>query len=447
MSSFKLIACMPFVRLGREDVLEMGPIKFWRASVYQSFVSSQAIPAFEEFIKQAGSFSIMDGIRERSITSTIPAEMMTCISVQEKYALKPDVNELVHDASYLLFFCNHLSRNGGFLNPYLRKWNAQESYLLEGRWKSFRHYEHQKEVPVEIRYLTEGLLGSAGKLLKNRYLLNGKPNAFASRAIRSIQYFSRRFFDTSREELLGPIMEPEDVVFLVTAFESLFDTNTEFQKKKNEHPGFSNRIPLKAKIKRTLKLENEKPEAVLDKWVDGIYDWRNEIAHGEHVRDRLFEANPNHHISYIGFAIALFTFCIYVEFGNRGYFSKKQFDWHYINSKEKLLPFLWTRNDLLKEVLKRLNDFKNSKGKKEYIRSLVRLEQFAELYSDCYGRGKPGGLECIPFETGKTKRLVDQIKSIFELNKKIIGRQGKIKEFWTARSSSGTAFSKFLQGL
>jgi hypothetical protein len=150
-------------------------------------------------------------------------------------------------------------------------------------------------------------------------------------------------------------MEPEDVVFLVTAFESLFDTNSEYQKKKNEIPNFSNRIILKKSLKKILKLRDEKPEAILDKWVDGIYDWRNEIAHGEQVRDRLFEGNPNHHISYIGLGISLFTFCIYSEFRNRRYFSKKQFDLHYIYGKEKLLPYLWSQNDVLKEVLKRLN--------------------------------------------------------------------------------------------
>jgi hypothetical protein len=355
MNTFKLMACMPFVRLGREDVLDMGPVKFWRASLYKTFVEPNVITIFEEFVKQSGSFSIMGDFRERKIASTISPEMMTCISVEEKYAAKDDLNDLIHDASYLLFFCNHLSRNGGFLNPYLRKWTANESYLIHGRWRSFHHYEHQKEPQAEVRHLTDGLLESSGKLLKNKYLLKGRPNAFASRVIRSIQYFSRRFFDTNREELIGLIMEPEDVVFLVTAFESLFDTNSEYQKKKNEIPNFSNRIILKKSLKKILKLRDEKPEAILDKWVDGIYDWRNEIAHGEQVRDRLFEGNPNHHISYIGLGISLFTFCIYSEFRNRRYFSKKQFDLHYIYGKEKLLPYLWSQNDVLKEVLKRLN--------------------------------------------------------------------------------------------
>src|ERR1700677_11863 len=115
MNTFKLMACMPFVRLGREDFLDMGPVKFWRASLYKTFVEPNTIPTFEEFVKQSGSFSIIGDFQERKITSTIPPEMMTCVSVEEKYAAKEDVNDLIHDASYFLFFCNHLSRNGGFL--------------------------------------------------------------------------------------------------------------------------------------------------------------------------------------------------------------------------------------------------------------------------------------------------------------------------------------------
>lgn len=448
MNTFKLKACMPFVHLGREDVLDMGPVKFWRASVYKSFVQPNAITVFEEFIKQSGKFSIMGNFRDRKITSTIPPEMMTCILVEEKYATKDDVNELIHDASYLLFFCNHLSRNGGFLNPYLRKWTADESYLTHGRWRSFHHYEHQKEPQAEVRYLTDGLLESAGKLLKNKYLLKGKPSAFASRAIRSIQYFSRRFFDTNREELIGLVMEPEDVVFLVTAFESLFDTNSEYQKWKNETPNFSNRIVLKARLKKLLRLGDERPEAILEKWVEGIYDWRNEIAHGEHVKDRPFAGNPNHPISFLGLGMALFTFCIYLEFQKRRYFSKKQFDLHYIRSKETLLPFLWTQNEVLKEIQKWLNRFLKAKGKKGFLKSLIGLEKAATLYTDCYGSGRPSGLENLKFESGKTKKMVKQIIEMFELNKKIAGRQGKIKDYWGARSShSGTAFSRVLNDL
>ena len=127
---------MPFVQLSYVNSITMGPVLFWNASKYQAVLPARLHVEFKEYIEKMGTFVAIDESNKRINALKIKPNEMTCISIDQKHSKRQNVNELIFDSAYLLYFsCNFsglLNSHPVEINPYLKIWNAEESYLIGG---------------------------------------------------------------------------------------------------------------------------------------------------------------------------------------------------------------------------------------------------------------------------------------------------------------------------
>jgi hypothetical protein len=94
--------------------------------------------------------------------------------------------------------------------------------------------------------------------------------------------------------------EAEDIVYLATSFEALFDLS-------DEHP----HIEFKHKLRPMLGLRYSNSVELLWQWVDGFFSLREQIIHGRPLTETSFQANPNFDISYFYLVMKLFLYGVY----------------------------------------------------------------------------------------------------------------------------------------
>lgn len=441
---------MPFVKLSFVDSIAMGPVLFWKASKFQNFIPTNLQNDFQEYIQWAGTFQAIDDQRNQINTERINPDSITCISVDQSITNNNQINELVIDAMYLLHFSYNYSwiKMGSprELNPFLKIWNAEEGYISGRQWQGFHHYEYQKESHGDIGNIADFLVTACGQLLQNKYFHKGQARIFALRMTRAAQYFSRRFYDKFKEPLTRYASEPEDIVFMATAFEALFDINETYQRIRKVNPNYSTRQALKEKLGKCLNLGNKKPVKVFNDWVDGFYDLRNEIVHGKSPTKYIFDGNPNYKVSYIMLAVELFLFSIFMEFDKRKYFGPPSRLSHLI-VKSSVLHYFWKQNELLLEILDDLVILKRSKGRKNYLRAMVKLNHDQHVYGDSYGQQILSNLRFTTSNLNQSKKIADQIRRIFDFEKKIGNQTKKLRDCWISKSNNLSATDRFLDDL
>jgi hypothetical protein len=395
--------------------IEMGPVLFWRASEFQKHLPAHLHTAFSDYLDWAGSFQTFDETRQKIHTQKIQPKEMTALSLDDSYHAGITLDELLFDASYLLFFSRNYgdikNNHPGTLNPYLKIWNAESGYLTNQQWKRHFHAERSRETPAIFGNISTYHIHASAKILENKYKGTGKEKLFSMQFVRSLQYFSRRFLDQEREPLIRLASNPEDIVFLATAFESLFDTDGLYQTKRKTNKNYSPRDALREKLAVCLRLNNDKPVSILNKWVDGFYDLRNSIVHGKSLTDLIFTKNPNHPSSFVHGAVNIYLFCTYAELANRNYVPGN-FPLSMIQSN--IWPYFWTLEDLLSQIIDNLVKFLKEKDREKSFMAHCDLIENEQVFSFCFGTNSPFVDKPIPGSKTKTKKQAIEIRRLFK---------------------------------
>ncbi len=262
---YKMYACLPYLSLQSKKPIGMGPIRFYPSAVSDDFIGHSEQEEMKAY------FHLKPEINHG-----------TCICVHPGIN-EDEIPELLVDALYLLYFAAtyqplyHNDRPPQFdamtkFVPAIKREtsNPESINLLKAL-----NVNQSQIVSVTISdYLMSDALG---QLLSRSYLpaerqSPGEDPNQSRRIIRSIRYFLHCFYEKF-ENLLGSgvrfkekIYEPEDFLFLVTAFETLFDLDP-------NHPG----ADLKQKLRPVLHVKFGPPLETIWKWIDGFFEIKTAI--------------------------------------------------------------------------------------------------------------------------------------------------------------------------
>lgn len=407
---------MPYVHLSFMPTIEMGPVLFWRASEFQKYLPIHLHADFSDYLEWAGTFQAFDNNRQRIQTLKIQSKEMTAISLNDSYGKGIVLDEFLFDAAYLLFFARNYGNiktdHPDALNPYLKIWNAESDYLTSRKWGQHFHAERSRENPATFGNVSTYHIRASAQILEDKYKGTGNKKRLAMQFVRSLQYFSRRFLDQEREPLVRFASNPEDIVFLVAAFESLFDTDSLYQTKRKTNKNYSTRDALREKLAACLRLNNIKPVSILNKWVDGLYDLRNSIAHGKSLTDYIFTKNPNHPTSFVYSAVNIYLFCTFSEMATQGYVLGN-FPLAMIQSN--IWPYFWTLEDLLSQTIDNFKRFLNAKDRRASFDAYCDLMECEQIFTFCFGNHGPFIGKPIPGTKKRAKKQADEIRRLFKL--------------------------------
>ena len=108
MTKYSIKAILPWVKLIHDDTIDMGPVRFCRASEYNEYLDSELHEKFKAYVKRnyadvSARISEGDKVKDICIVST-PLEEITCIAVDEMKVIflsDRQKDELIYDAVQL----------------------------------------------------------------------------------------------------------------------------------------------------------------------------------------------------------------------------------------------------------------------------------------------------------------------------------------------------------
>lgn len=392
--NFDLYACLPFIELAHETVIELGPVIFWPASKAEEFLSEPVCSSFKTYLFAAGQIkakSLEEGAQFK--TATLIPKGTTCLSISRD--IPEQLREFVLiDALYLLYFaCTFRNLYYGQEIPSFLAFRKMIPASLEfinskNNWQDEFIRETDREETICLHLIDPAICEALGKALEGIYLTPPSQEILAvqeehKRLVRSIRYlvdrFFQRFVNLFKEGLYfsEAIFEPEDVIFLATGFETLFDLN-------EKQPA----ADFKHKLRLLLHLKYSTPVELFWKWVDDFYLVKRRILHGEIFLDPLFRLNPNFEISHIFLGIKLFVYAAYYHLhrfsslpsSHEDPFTPADFKWIH---PEEILLFFWTEPSLLRK-LNLLVVQSEREEKKEESRAEIHL--LTSLFVSIYER-------------------------------------------------------------
>jgi hypothetical protein len=363
--AFSLYACLPFVELEYESPIQMGPVLFWPSSKYQEYMPAQDIPLFQEYLHSVSQVKVLASNNPHALlhTTTLAPHTITCVSLDQH--VKPELKELaLIDAIYLLYFaCT-------FRNLYytteipsfqaFRKMAPASAEFIQHKsnWEHQYISEIQREDPVCLHLFDLDICNGLGKALEAVYgssSLTTNELHFYKRLIRSIRYLIDRFFQRFVNlfdkglHLSSALFEPEDIIFLASSFEALFDLQ--------EHQTASD---FKHKLRPLLHLKYSTPIEVFWKWADDFYEAKRKIVHGGDNLDLIFQANPNFQVSPILIGMKLLIYAVYYQLFRHQLIPSQSLDpytppdFKWIHPEELLL-FFWPEEKILAKLALFLN--------------------------------------------------------------------------------------------
>lgn len=370
-AEYQIHACLPFVEIHAPKGIPMGPVIFWPADKAEKFLEHSLIEDFSEYLSsvtqlKTWSETLCKSSTEYINTIKLSASSLTCVSIDSQVPAELRDSLLV-DAVYLLFFCgafSHLfsSATAPRLDVFSKVIPASPAFLKNrDNWKEVHILEAQRESPVTLEHFDEDMCAALGHALACGYQTGAcrskAETAKVQSLIRSIRYFVDRFFERF-EILIGRglsipsvLFEAEDIVFLATSFEALFDLS-------DEHP----HIDFKHKLRPMLGLRYSNAVELLWQWVDGFFDLREQIVHGRPLPDATFQANPNFDISYFYLGMKLFLYGVYCRMhayqllsGTCEHPGGSPLNFKWI-TPEEILAFFWPEEALFTRICKIINE-------------------------------------------------------------------------------------------
>ena len=423
--SFELYACLPFLELPHESTIEMGPVVFWPASRYREFVEEKDQNSFLDYLESIGQIKafLHEGDEKWINTVKLTLNATTCISISS--SLPSNLREFVLiDSLYLFYFsCTFSSLYYGNEIPSFNTFQkivpaSLEFIKIKSNWENLFINESYRENTVCIAAIDEEICHGFGLALTHIYFpdLTESISEIQSykRLVRSIRYFIDRFFPRFLNVLGNGLnfseglFEPEDVIFLATSFEVLFDVN--------EKEPVSD---LKHKLRPFLHLKYGGPLEVFWKWIDDFYRIKKDLIHGDTVLDPVFQLNPNFKVSHLLIGIKLFIYSICYSLYKSNLLSSTHFDlftppdFKWIHPEEILL-FFWTEENLLNKI----NLFIEKALKEDSEALLAEIYQltsvFVSIFERYYLEENPPGISFIPTSSEEFKvqgkNILDQLK-------------------------------------
>ncbi len=421
---YEIYACLPFVDLGESGSVSFGPVHFWSADRAEQYVDESLTPLLLEYLTTVTNFKTWS---HHELVDTGPLKMaeMTCVSIDPQVPLFAR-NGLLVDAIYLLFFCgafSHLYSHGvapGF-DVCTKMLPASPTFLQDrGNWADVHIPEAKRELPVILERFDEEMCRGLGHALACGYSTDlcksTAETAKVQSLIRAIRYFVDRFFGRF-ENLIGNslrmsdvIYEAEDIVFLETSFEALFDLV-------EEHP----HIDLKHKLRPMLGLRYSAPVELLWQWVDGFFDLRQQIVHGKASPDEVFNANPNFEVSYFYLGMKLFLYGVYWRLHTYQLINGRQktpdeqplrFDWV---QPEELLAFFWPEEALIHRICRTMRELQKDSTQADLKQDLKLLgDTLAHIYHR-YGHNAKDVPAAVKWKGSPKKRIAEPIGEILDM--------------------------------
>lgn len=390
---------------------QLGPVVFWSASKFKEFLPSHFCPSFQEYIEVVSQTKIGGNEQEKLLINPISSSLKnaTCVLISED--IPPDIRKFLFiDSLYLLYFaCTFRSLYYGqeipSFNPFCKMIPALEEFIKDKpNWENLCIHENEQEEPIYLHIIDPEICQGLGKALEAIYLPSNSEEQELiqayKRLVRSIRYLVDRFIQRF-VNLLGKglhfskeIFEPEDIVFLASSFESLFNID-------NSQEAAAD---FKHKLRPLLHLKYSRPVEIFWKWVDEFYKVKHRAIQGDFFLDLLFRLNPNFEVSHIILGIKLFVYSVYYQLFTYQLLRSKHTDpytppdFKWIHPEEVLL-FFWTEESVLEKISLFIKQYKQAPLKEELLADMHLLTTlFVSLYDRYYlsKQMKRGEIRFIP---------------------------------------------------
>lgn len=397
-----MYVCLPHLYLSQGRPLGMGPIRFYPSNTLDDFLSRDDQSEVQNYLET--SPEVNRGTR---------------VCVHPDIA-EEDIPELLIDAVYTLYFSAAYERifhndKPPKLQPFTEFVPASESAAKDpSNVESLKALDLKKNQKLEITIENDLMMNALGEVLFSAYLSekNLDQNQ-CRRIIRAIRYFIHCFHDKFRDLLGSEFLsdhrhfEPEEFLFLVTAFETLFDISPD-----NPNSDF------KQKLRPVIHLKFGKPLETTWKWIDGFYRIKNEIVHKGNLPDVTFKENLNFEIPYISFATKLFIYSIYYDLYIMNLLpahiseQHRPIAFHGIE-REEVICFLWPEKELLKKISILMIQLAHGRIRDE---SITDVNMLAHIYQHMlrYYENSFKPITFIPTEKEEIDRLVEAIENLSE---------------------------------
>ncbi len=432
LESYKLHACLPFVELASETVIRLGPVIFWSASNAKDLLNSDDNIHFQHYIHSIAQIKARRGEEASDFVDTVRLnpEGTTCISIHKDIPAEEQEFVLI-EALYLVYFACFF-RNLYFGNEVvsfnsLRKIipASSEFIAVKDNWKDLHIKEASREEILCIHAADPEIFSALGQALANVFLpsacIDSQVIQESKKIIRSIRYFIDRFFQrfvnlfekglTFPEELF----EAEDLIFLSTSFETLFNIDEK-----------SPAADFKHKLRPLLHLKYGSPVEVFWKWVDDFYDVRHRLILGDTILNPMFYVNPNFEISHLSLGIKLFVYsvcyklCRYqlMKSFHQDQYTPPDFKW--IHPEETLI-FFWTEANLLRKLslfILQVQQTEQLQQKSELYAEIGLLSKlFVKFFEDYYERKYETTIRYIPIPLHELRDYGNQILKLLDHEK------------------------------
>lgn len=426
-----LYAYLPFIELGHESIIQLGPVSFCPASKTKELLPSGIVDSFDEYLKVVGQIKAQREDKSFINTGTLIPKGTTCVLISSD--VPAEVRDFILiDSLYLLYFaCTFRNLYYGQEIPPFSAFRkiipAHEDFIKnKENWEKLHVQEFDREENLCLHIVDSDICRGLGKALEAIYLGKETQNKeyiqAYKRIVRSIRYLVDRFFqrfvnlfgkglDFSEE-----IFEPEDVIFLASSFESLFSLE--------ESSAVA--ADFKHKLRPLLHLKYSRPVEIFWRWVDDFYEVKRRILHGDTFLDPIFRLNPNFEVSHILLGIKFFVYAVYYHLftykllpsTHSDPYNPPDFKWIH---PEEILLFFWTEPSVLEKINLLIKQSEKSPLNEEFLSDLNLLTTlFVSLYDRYYvsEKTKGGPVRFLPLPLQQIKKegleILEKLKQIVE---------------------------------
>lgn len=401
---YKMYVCLPYLNLEEDKPIDLGPIRFYPSTSFDEFVHGSGKSEIKTYLQQAPDI-----------------KRGACICIHPSVP-EEDIPELLVDAIYLLYFGATYQemfqgKRAPLFSPLTKFVPAGEADVKNQKSiDSLKSLKVNHSQVVRIGAVDHKLCNGLGKLLDKSYLSNSHNSIEESqnesrRIIRAVRYFIHCFYEKF-ENLLGTgihlkekVYEPEDFLFLVAAFETLFDLHP-------DHPNSD----LKQKLRPILHVKFGTPLETIWKWIDGFFEIKELSVHEGSLPEGIFKANESFEIPYFAFAVKLFIYSVYFHLYQLGLVpAEKSEKYTPIKfptiKREEVALFLWPEATLLRKISIILMQITHGRATSEYLFDLSMLantyQQMLKYSSEC-----PPNIQFKPIKKSDLKPIVEAIVNL-----------------------------------
>ncbi len=379
---YEVYACLPFVQLPAGPPLVFGSLTFWRASDYRKHVEHpQAFADYLEHITHVRVTAEESG-QEVAVgleTAALHTDAMTCISMDSRVSAQ-DREPLMVNSLYALYFglilreLYHDVLPIAF-DPFSVLVPASEPLVRDREaWSDRWIPEASRRRTLSIAISDPVLLTCLGHSLQAIYLPNSLPPGVTPGSerhlVRAVRFFVDRFFGRFHTPFKGAFefpQKPENILFLTSSFEAFFG-----------HDQAGTAAELKRSLRAIRGMGFSRSVELMWGWVDGLYRFKNQMAHASPEVQPIYRGNPCFDVPYIYLATKLFILVICTELFTR--FQKR--NGHAAIPLEELETWLdsreithvfWPVDALLVQIAQGIGNLEKVEDPQEYMAELVTL--------------------------------------------------------------------------